>query len=64
MMFDLCCFGWGGLRKYSIENDWFVRSPFFSTVVKSFDAQGKMLSFRCSMGMTKIQERIFDRKIG
>ena len=40
------------------------KDPFFSIVVKSFDAQGKMLSFRCSMGMTEIQERIFDRKIG
>jgi len=50
--------------KSSIENDWFVRRPFFSIVVKSFDAQGKMLSFRCSMGMTEIQKRIFDRKIG
>jgi len=52
------------LRKCSIENDWFVHEPFFSIVVKSFDAQGNMLSFRCSMGMTEIQECIFDRKIG
>ena len=54
----------GLLRKSSIENDWFVQRPFFSIVVQSFDAQGNMLSFRCSMGMTEIRERIFDRKIG
>ena len=42
----------------------FRNLSFLSAFVKSFDAQGNMLSFRCSMGMTEIQERVFDRKIG